>query len=126
MGICDGLREAYQQSTKEDGMSEPTRITEIPHERLGSFIDEHVDKYSAYSIQWNGEAAVHLTFGRDSLRLGTTRLVHFDDAPAQDDSGRLEVVRLDVAAISMPLATAKRLSETLARMIKGLEGEADE
>lgn len=102
-------------------MSVITDTLEFPHQRSASFTDEYVDQFSAYTISWNGAEAVHLTFGRDSLEVKSSRLVHYSDRPAESKSGKVDLFCLDVAAISMPIETARRLAETLNTMIAGVE-----
>lgn len=107
-------------------MSVVTNVLELTHQHAASYVDEHVDQFDAFSMSWNGADAVHLTFGRNTMLVKTSRLEHYDDKPAEIKSGKVEVFRLDVAGISMPLSVAKELAETLTRMIQGVEGKADE
>jgi len=110
----------------EKQVSEPTHTVEFPHQRGTSYIDEHVDKFDAFSISWNGTEAIHLTFGRDTLAVQTSRLVHFTDSPAKAEAGKVELFRLDVAGISMPIETARQLAETLTKMVERADMESGE
>lgn len=114
---------AIQLSAKrmEMEVSESTHTVEFPHQRATSYVDEHVDKFDAFTLSWNGADAVHLTFGRDTLLVQTSRLEHFQDRPTESRSGKVDLFRLDVAGISMPIETAKELAKTLNRMIASVE-----
>lgn len=101
-------------------MSEKITTSVMPHIRAGSFVDEQVDQFDAFAISWNGEDAIHLTFGRNSINLKNTRFVT-DNGVSGVEAGDIEPFRLDVAAVAMPLAVAKDLAHTLTRMISHAE-----
>jgi hypothetical protein len=107
-------------------MSVVTHVYEIPHHRSKSYVDEHVDQFSAFQITWNDAEAIHLTFGRNSLSVKTSRLEHYDDKPTESKTGEVEVFRLDVASVSMPIETAKDLVASLSRMISAAEARDNE
>lgn len=88
----------------------------IPHIRARSFVDEQVDQFDAFAMSWNGDDAIHLTFGRHSISVKNTRFVSEDGVSAAE-SGDIEAIRLDVAAVAMPLNVARELAATLSRMI---------
>ncbi|MBP5948510.1 MULTISPECIES: hypothetical protein [unclassified Pseudomonas] len=92
----------------------------INHIKAGSYMDEQVDQFDAFAISWNGQEAIHLTFGRTSINVKSSKFVPVPDG-TERQSGDVEIFRLDVGAVSMPLDTAKHLSETLIRMIAQAE-----
>ncbi|WP_282372275.1 hypothetical protein [Pseudomonas sp. PS02290] len=106
-------------------MSVVVNNVELAHQKSNSFVDEHVDKFDAFTMSWNGAEAFHLTFGRDTVSVQTSRIETYDDKPSEIKSGRVEIHRLDVAGISMPISTAKELAQTLITMIERLEGARD-
>lgn len=89
----------------------------IPHVRASNFVDEQVDQFDAFSILWNGQEAVHITFGRTSLNLKNSVLL-VKDGSMERATGDIDVHRLDVAAVAMPLDVARQLADVLQRMIK--------
>lgn len=95
-----------------------TNVYELMHERSNTFVEEHVDQFSAYAISWNDNEAIHVTFGRNSIRVNSETIVHEDDAPARLQGGQILPVMLDVSALSMPIETAQRLGETLLAMVE--------
>ncbi|NMY04610.1 hypothetical protein HBO12_16750 [Pseudomonas sp. WS 5059] len=99
-------------------MSQPTNTTIIPHVQAGSYMDEQVDQFDAFAISWNEQDAVHLTFGRTSLLVKTSRIMNYADKPADIETGEAELFRLDVGAVTMPIETARSLAKTLSRMVE--------
>jgi len=97
-------------------MSEKFTTAVIPHVKAGSFIDEQVDQFDAFAINWNGDEAIHLTFGRHSINVKTTQFVT-ENGISSIESGDTEIFRLDVGAITLPLDVAKKLAATLTNMI---------
>jgi hypothetical protein len=89
----------------------------IHHVRANNFVDEQVDQFDAFSILWNGQEAVHVTFGRTSLTLKNSVFLVKDGA-TERATGDVDVHRLDVAAMTMSLDVARQLAEVLQRMIK--------
>ena len=110
----------------EIAVSEPTHTVDFPHQRGNLYLDEHVDKFDAFSISWNGTEAIHLTFGRDTLAVQSSKLIHYADKPTESTSGKVELFRLDVAGISMPIETARQLAETLTKMVARADAEQSE
>lgn len=90
--------------------------TVIPHIKASSYVDEQVDKFDAFGVTWNDDEAIHLTFGRNTVNVRSTRF-YIEDGVSGVESGDMDVVRLDVAGLTLPLSTAKELAETLTRMI---------
>lgn len=99
-------------------VSDPVNTTTIPHMQAGSYMDENIDQFDAFAISWNDQEAVHLTFGRNSLMVKTSRIVNYSDKPAEIETGAAELFRLDVGAVTMPIETARSLAETLSRMVQ--------
>ena len=95
----------------------------MKHKRSGHFIDEQVDQFDAFAISWNGEEAIHLTFGRTSIGINTSSFV-MDEGKSKRQSGEIDVFRLDVGAITMPVRTARGLVATLNRMIAQAEARS--
>lgn len=92
----------------------------VPHIKAGSYIDEQVDQFDAFAIKWNDQEAIHLTFGRTSINVKNSVYLT-KDGSTERQSGDIDVFRLDVGAVTMPIETAKELSETLSRMIAQAE-----
>ena len=97
-----------------------TITTVIPHIKAGSYVDEQVDKFDAFAISWNDDEAIHLTFGRNTVNVKNTKFF-VEDGVHGVESGDMDVIRLDVAGLTIPMDVARELAETLARMI----GHAD-
>ncbi|KPY83709.1 hypothetical protein RA263_14600 [Pseudomonas syringae pv. tagetis] len=93
------------------------------HVKAGSYMDEQVDQFDAFAIMWNNADAIHLTFGRTSINVKTS-IYRADPGTATTtrDAGEIDVFRLDVGAVTMPIETAKELVQTLSKMI--LQAEA--
>ncbi|WP_148058622.1 hypothetical protein [Pseudomonas frederiksbergensis] len=101
-------------------MADQPGIT-IQHVKSGNFTDEQIDQFDAFAINWNGQEAIHLTFGRTSIEVKNSKFVPTEHG-TERESGDVEIFRLDVGAVCMPIETAKELAETLNRMI--LQSEA--
>ncbi|QAY93678.1 hypothetical protein [Pseudomonas sp. ACM7] len=101
-------------------MSEKVTTSVLPHIKAGSFVDEQVDQFDAFAMSWNGDEAIHLTFGRNSINLKSTKFV-VENGVSGIEAGEIEPFRLDVAAVAMPIGVAKELAETLSRMIAHAE-----
>lgn len=101
-------------------MSDKVTTSSLKHVRATSFVDEQVDQFSAFAMSWNGEEAIHITFGRNSINLKSTNFVYENGVPGTEP-GEVEAFRLDVASIAMPLNVAKDLLDTLGRMIAHAE-----
>ncbi|NNA20425.1 hypothetical protein HBN70_06555 [Pseudomonas lundensis] len=92
----------------------------IPHIKAGSYMDEQVDQFDAFAITWNDQDAIHLTFGRTSINVKNS--VYLTKNGVTDrEPGDIDVFRLDVGAVTMPIETARDLAETLNRMIAQAE-----
>lgn len=104
----------------ETQVSDKVTTSVLPHIKAGSFVDEQVDQFSAFAMSWNGEEAIHLTFGRNSINLKSTNFIVENGVPGIE-AGEIEPFRLDVAAVAVPIGVAKELAETLARMIAHAE-----
>jgi len=104
----------------EKEVSEKVTTSSLQHVRSTSFVDEQVDQFSAFAMSWNGEEAIHVTFGRNSINLKSTNFVIENGVP-NTEPGQVEAFRLDVASIAMPLNVAKDLLDTLGRMISHAE-----
>lgn len=92
----------------------------IAHVKASSYVDDQIDKFDAFAISWNDQDAIHLTFGRNTINVKNTRFYVEDGNPGVE-SGEMDVVRLDVAGLTMPLSVAKELAETLSRMVAHAE-----
>lgn len=95
----------------------------VPHIKAGSYMDDQVDQFDAFAIRWNNQDAIHLTFGRTSINVKNSVYLT-KDGVTERQSGDIEVFRLDVGAVTMPLDTAKELAETLSRMIAQAEARS--
>jgi|GEM_PF-3932526 len=98
-------------------MSDELSRFKVPHVRAASFVDEQVDQFDAFSITWNSNEAIHLTFGRSTLLLKNSDLVTYKDGPANYESGDVDLVRLDLGAFTIPLEVAEKLASTLTEMV---------
>jgi hypothetical protein len=98
-------------------MSEKTVTAVISHIKASSYVDEQVDKFDAFSIAWNGSEAIHLTFGRNTVNVKNTKFF-IQDGVSSVESGDMDVIRLDVAGLTIPLETARELASTLAAMVQ--------
>lgn len=97
-------------------LGEKITTSVMAHVKSKSFVDEQVDQFSAFAISWSGDEAIHVTFGRHSVNLKNTRFVNVDGEPGSEP-GEVEAIRLDVAAVAMPVEVARDLVATLSRMI---------
>lgn len=97
-------------------MSTKSITSVIQHIKATSYVDDQIDKFDAFGITWNGDEAIHVTFGRNTINIRNTRF-YVEDGISGVESGEVDVLRLDVAGLTMPLDTAKELAETLLRMI---------
>ncbi|KAA8689597.1 Uncharacterized protein ALO80_04064 [Pseudomonas caricapapayae] len=86
------------------------------HVKAGSYMDEQVDQFDAFAIMWNNTDAIHLTFGRTSINVKTS-IYRTGAGTTTRDAGEIDVFRLDVGAVTMPIETAKDLVDTLSKMI---------
>lgn len=101
-------------------MSDKVTTTILQHIKASSYVDEQVDQFDAFAISWKDEDAIHLTFGRNTVNVKTTRF-YVENGEAGVESGDMEVLRLDVAALTIPMDTARELVALLTKMI----GHAD-
>ncbi len=110
----------------EMDVSQPTNTTIIPHVQAGSYMDEQVDQFDAFAISWNEQDAVHVTFGRTSLLVKTSKIVNYAERPAEIETGEAELCRLDVGAVTMPIETARSLAKTLSKMVEQFDSRKSE
>lgn len=106
-------------------MGEKITTSVVSHVKAGSFVDEQIDSFDAFSFSWNGDEAIHLTFGRYSINVKNTRFFT-ENGESNTETGDIEAFRLDVAAVAMPLNVAKDLAATLSRMIAHAEQRGKE
>ncbi len=99
---------------------EESRGLTVPHMKASTFMDDQADQFDAFAIRWNNQEAIHLTFGRTSINVKSSVYLT-KDGVTERQSGDIDVVRLDVGAVTMPLETAKELLKTLSQMIEQAE-----
>ena len=110
---------------KDFPMGEKITTIAMPHIKAASYVDDQVDKFDAFGITWNDDEAIHITFGRNTVNVKTTRFF-LDDGVPGSESGDVDVIRLDVAGLTLPLNTAKELVETLSKMIASADARNPE
>jgi len=95
--------------------------TKLEHVKSENFVNEHVDQFVGIAFASGNELKVAITFGRDLMDLAFET---FNSMPGHENAFNTTVPpeaytlsRLDVAQLSMPLETAKRLRDLLTKLI---------
>lgn len=95
--------------------------TKLEHVKADNFINEHVDQFVGIAFASGNELKVAITFGRDLMDLAfetfTAMQGHENAFNTTVPPEAFTLSRLDVAQLSMPLETAKRLRDLLNSLI---------
>lgn len=101
--------------------------TRLHHRRSHHYIEEIADKFSLVTLQSGKEARVHIQFGRDSVFIGGETTSDFVDEDGgtrrRVSADNVDMYRLDVAGLSLPLETVRELHGVLGDILRREDGD---